>query len=518
MGEAVADLTIVVLALAFILQLVAAVVGIKLIRLTGWRTTWSIISAALILMAVRRLIPLVLILKGSPTYEMDIITAIIALVISVLVVVGATKVASYFSTIAQLQRGEHTGPLSFDRIIQNLTELQQTEEELRESGERLSRIMDTVPSAILTLDTTGHITFANTAAQEILYIKPEVAIGKLYADPSLWLALTTDGKIIPEEERPFMRAVHTGANVEDQQYVAEFPNGTRRTLSVNAAPMHGLSGEIIGVVESLTDITQISILQHTIENQLSLLRQALVPPLPPVISGYKAAFIYRPAFPAESIGGDLYDVFTTESGKIGIMIGDVAGKGVEAAALAAAARSTLHSFTYDLSSTDAAMWHSNAVLESQETLMGEFITAFLAVIDPYTGSFTYSRAGHPPPAILRADGRVDFLEEGDIPIGLFSGQKYSPFKEHLNSRDKIVLYTDGITEARHYDELFWQDGVRRALSGCVDCSPDEVARKLLEEAREWAEGQLQDDIAILVIERSSEQHSEEETHIPPISI
>jgi serine phosphatase RsbU (regulator of sigma subunit) len=224
-----------------------------------------------------------------------------------------------------------------------------------------------------------------------------------------------------------------------------------------------------------------------------------------MIAGYQAATIYLPAYQGQNIGGDLFDVFMTETGKIGVMIGDVSGKGIEAAALAASARSTVRSFAYELSSPDDAMYHTNAVLQSQISGTKNFITMFLAVIDPSTGMISYSRAGHPPAAILRRDGNVEFLREGELPIGLFAGIKYGLFENHLNPGDKIILYTDGIMEARHDGKLFDLEGVERALTSFRGASLEEIVNGLIEEARKWSEDNLQDDIAILAIERAEDE-------------
>ena len=245
--------------------------------------------------------------------------------------------------------------------------------------------------------------------------------------------------------------------------------------------------------------------RQTLERHLSLLQQALVPPQLPTNSGYGAAAVYLPAFLGEQIGGDFYDLFKTERGQIGIVVGDVAGKGIEAAALAAAARSTIRSFAHELVCPGNVMSHANAVLQSQESESGIFVTVFLVIIDPLTGSMSYARAGHPPAAIWRPDGEVKFLEAGSLPICVAAGQEYETLVDCLDPGDKVVLYTDGITEARRGTELFGLEGVRSALITHGHGNPDEVARGLLAAAREWAEGRLQDDVAVLVVERSASE-------------
>ena len=153
------------------------------------------------------------------------------------------------------------------------------------------------------------------------------------------------------------------------------------------------------------NVTEVVELRQTIQRQLALLQEALVPPPPSVGDGYDVAAVYLPASAGHSIGGDLYDVFSTETGQIGIVVGDVLGKGIEAASLASAARSTVHSFAYELASPGEAMMHANAVVHSQAA--EKFVTLFLAIIDPSDRPSDLCQRGPPSGCNLarrRADG------------------------------------------------------------------------------------------------------------------
>jgi|GEM_PF-1467068 len=243
--------------------------------------------------------------------------------------------------------------------------------------------------------------------------------------------------------------------------------------------------------------------RELLARQLSLLQEALVPGAPAADVGYDTAAVYRPAYPGEQIGGDFYDVFKTENGRLGAVIGDVSGKGIAAAAMAASARSTIHSFAYELSDPGLVLAHANTVLEPQGVEAARFVTVFLILINPPTGTLTYSRAGHVPAAVWRTDGSVDFLEYGNPPVGLLPGQHYETLVDRLGPGDKLILYTDGILEARRDGTGFFEiEGIREALVGCGCLSPQEVADSLLAAANDWARGDLRDDIAILVIERT----------------
>jgi len=357
-------------------------------------------------------------------------------------------------------------------------------EELRKSNEHTTSILESITDAFFAVDREWRFTYVNAEAEQFLHKTRNELVGR-----SIWDTFAQSvGSRFHDE---YQRAVAEQVTVEFDEYVPS----SEAWLSVRAYP------STTGLSVYFSDITERIKAEETLRHHLSLLQQALAPPKPVTSSGYRVGSVYVPAFPGEQIGGDFYDVFKTESGGIGIVIGDVAGKGVEAAALAAAARSTVRSFAYELSSPGDALFHANTVLESQEPGSGRFATVFLVTIDPPTGRLSYARAGHPPAAIWRAEGRVEFLEQGGLPIGLLAGQVYDTFEDRLDPGDKIILYTDGILEARRHSEFFELDGIRRALVNHGSGTCEGMAAGLLEDAREWANGRLSDDVAILIVER-----------------
>lgn len=237
---------------------------------------------------------------------------------------------------------------------------------------------------------------------------------------------------------------------------------------------------------------------------LDMLQQALLPSEPYVTPGYRLATRFIPGAAGVSIGGDFYDVFETENGKTAVLIGDVSGKGVEAAALAAATRSTVHAFAYDLGDPAKSLAHANAVINQSPT-SDRFVTAFLAVLDKSTGRFTYSTAGHPPAMVRSASGVTDMLNEGEAPIGLMSGLEYQLHESQLDAGDQLVIYTDGISESHRGAEMFDIDGIKRTLEGCRNCSPEETLEALFKTALEFGGGSLADDAAVVIIERGGQE-------------
>ncbi|MHB9124999.1 MAG: SpoIIE family protein phosphatase [Armatimonadota bacterium] len=261
-------------------------------------------------------------------------------------------------------------------------------------------------------------------------------------------------------------------------------------------------GSLLGGFGTTQDVTDLHEAQEALRKQVITLQRALLPSNPSIGPGYRLGSVYIPAFAGEEVGGDFYDIFETEDGRVGILIGDVAGKGIEAASIGATARSTIRAFAYDTSSPGSALIHANKLLARQYT-SGNFVTVFLAILDQPTGELRCCAAGHPPAMIHRASGDVEFLCKGNLPIGVLERYEFAESEDRLGPGDRIVLYTDGLTEARHGVEMFETSGIERVLRENMGEPPQETVDALLAAARDWAHGQLSDDIAIIEVERSS---------------
>jgi serine phosphatase RsbU (regulator of sigma subunit) len=253
------------------------------------------------------------------------------------------------------------------------------------------------------------------------------------------------------------------------------------------------------VLQDVAEATQDALERE--QRSSHLLQRALLPEKPTVGPGYSIAHAYVAGIAAAGVGGDFYDTFTTEEGKVGIVIGDVSGKGPEAAALAVATRSTVRAFAYEISSPSESLSHTNEVLVRQGQSFGVFVTVFLVILDPSTGEFNYSSAGHPPAAICHAVDNVEFLDIHNPVLGVWGKLAYQEGSGRLNPGEKMVLYTDGISEARHDSELFGTERLEEVLGQHGSEPPNNLVSELFAAANTWAEGNITDDVAILIIER-----------------
>jgi serine phosphatase RsbU (regulator of sigma subunit) len=304
------------------------------------------------------------------------------------------------------------------------------------------------------------------------------------------------------EESPLSTSLSRGIKITNTELRVKRRSGEETVVLINSAPVRDFAGKIIAAVATINDVTEISNLRKALEHQVDILQKALIPRRPTISKDYCIADTYIPGAAGLEVGGDFYDVFKTESGKVGVMIGDVSGKGVEAAAIAAATRGTAHAFAYDLLSAGAALTHTNSVLTAEQPEdFRFFITLFLGMLDLGSGVLNYSNAGHPPPVVWHPDKPVEFLTLGHPPIGVIETEQYTEHSCRLLPGDKIILYTDGISEARHDSSLFELTGIERIIKEYGYLPPEELLAKLLGAATEWANGRLTDDAAIIVLER-----------------
>ncbi len=241
---------------------------------------------------------------------------------------------------------------------------------------------------------------------------------------------------------------------------------------------------------------------QTLADQHTQLQQALLPPELPSAPGYRLAARFVPGSAGKLVGGDFYDVFETENGSLAILIGDVAGKGVDAASLAVTTRSTIRAFAYELGDPCMALAHAGEVIYSENGFGERFVTIGLAVLDPKTGRLVYASAGHPPAMVLRADGRVELLWAAQLPMGILRKVECTPFESHLDVGDKLVFYTDGISESRFDGSMYGTEGIQAALETHGHSSAKQTLAALFKEALEFGNGSLFDDAAVVVIERT----------------
>ena len=220
------------------------------------------------------------------------------------------------------------------------------------------------------------------------------------------------------------------------------------------------------------------------------------------VPGYELSCVYRPARHEEEVGGDFYDFFPLASGTYGILIGDVMGKGKEAAAYTALLRYSVRAFSSLSAGPGQILGQLDFLIETEQTGFGT-ASLFLGVLDARSGVLQYASAGHEPPLLLRGDGTEEALEATGPIIGVGAGLPYGEKTVPLNLGDALLLMTDGVSEARNAQgEFLDSEGVWRLFRATKSAPTAAHGLALLDHALEAFIGSnSRDDIAMLLLRR-----------------
>ncbi len=272
---------------------------------------------------------------------------------------------------------------------------------------------------------------------------------------------------------------------------------------------------------SLTDyiarLKETTSAKERIESELNIAREIQMSMIPKVFPPFPERTdidIYAFLQPAKEVGGDLYD-FLLEGDKLYFIIGDVSGKGVPAALFMAVARSIFRSVVTSKESPSAIVHAmNNAMCDGNEANM--FVTLFVGIVNLTTHEMTYTNAGHNPPILMARDGHVCFVDVTNcsgIPVGVFDNFPYVDGTMHITPGDKLLLYTDGLTEAENKKaELYGENRLMATLSRKEFSSKG--VRDLLEgifaDVEAHVAGAMQsDDLTLMVMEFKGEGPKQE---------
>jgi sigma-B regulation protein RsbU (phosphoserine phosphatase) len=243
---------------------------------------------------------------------------------------------------------------------------------------------------------------------------------------------------------------------------------------------------------------------HTVQQELEVatrIQRSIVPSTFPPFPERTEFEIYAKMIPARAVGGDFYDFFLIDENRLGVVIGDVAGKGIPAAIIMAVSRTLVKATALQGFRAADCLRQVNRLLCADYSA-GLFVTLFYAILDTATGSTDYCIAGHQPPYVLRASGEVAPLEHpGGLVLGVSSQGEYHGGEVDLAPGDSLFLYTDGVSEAMDGERnLFSETRLQAALKHFSTEATDALVRKIVSQVREFCDGQPQtDDIAVLAL-------------------
>ena len=272
---------------------------------------------------------------------------------------------------------------------------------------------------------------------------------------------------------------------------------------------------IVGVIAELYKRTRDRLeaknreLQHTLEQeaaereqhgqelqQAREIQESLLPKQLPQIPGFEIDGLWEPA---RVVGGDYYDVIQLSETRLGICIADVVGKSISAALLMANVQASIRAFAGESTSPSNLCGRVNSVLCSS-IAPGKFVTLFYGVLDAKTRTFTYTNAGHLLPILIRGSGKAQELRDGGAVLGVFPGWKYEDSEVKLKAGDRLLLFTDGITEAgAPGGEEFGEQRLISSSRKYWEASASELKSALLGDVKKFCNARFRDDATLIVI-------------------
>ncbi len=235
------------------------------------------------------------------------------------------------------------------------------------------------------------------------------------------------------------------------------------------------------------------------------IQQSILPKVFPPFPERNEFDIYAGMTPAKEVGGDFYDFFLIDKERLGLVIGDVSGKGIPAAIFMAVSRTLLKATAMKglLPSECLAYVNNLLCLESTAAM---FVTIFYGIFNTTTGELEYSNGGHNPPYIMKANGKVQPLEmAGGIALGVMEEMSYVVDRIELQPGDGIFLYTDGVTEAFNAGGVMYTNQrLEQLLTGQNSQSIKAIVQQVFQDVSDFSTGMEQsDDITILSMRRSA---------------
>lgn len=226
------------------------------------------------------------------------------------------------------------------------------------------------------------------------------------------------------------------------------------------------------------------------------IQRKLLPTTLPQVEGCEIASHWQPAC---GVGGDCYDAIRFGNARVALSIADVVGKGIPAALLMSNLQAAARAFATEVAEPADLCAQVNRILCGR-IAEGRFISFFYCIADTALGTLTYANAGHYPPIVVHADGSVERLERGGAVLGVFTDAAYEQGQISISSGDRIVCYTDGVTEANsERGEEYGEDRLMAAIVANRACSAPALQARLADEVAAFTNGAFQDDATLIVL-------------------
>lgn len=369
-------------------------------------------------------------------------------------------------------------------------------------------LFDNAPCGYAVLDSAGLVVEANAELLRLLGRTREEVVGvlslsqlvtaggRIYLDTHVFPMLALEG-VVRELALDVVHADGTRVPVLVSANVATQPEPDRSQFRVVVLEARDRRRYETDLLQSMRTIDAA---RKEAAELAETLQRTLIPPTPPAIEGLAIAAAYRPAGDGREVGGDFYDVFQVADHEWLAVIGDVTGKGVAAAAVTAFVRHTIRDLAMQFRDPSELLRGLNLAVLAHET--DRFCTLIVVrlVDDRGEWSVTGSVGGHPLPLVRHVDGSVAELGTHGSLVGVIETPTFSTFDRRLED-DLLLLYTDGVTEARRDRALFGLEGVL-PLVAAADHDPFAVTTAVVEAVLDFQSGDARDDIAVLALGRA----------------
>jgi serine phosphatase RsbU (regulator of sigma subunit) len=242
----------------------------------------------------------------------------------------------------------------------------------------------------------------------------------------------------------------------------------------------------------------------SLKNDLEIARDIQQAMLPSGLYSGDGVETFGMSRPANTVGGDFYDILPLDDGRLVITVGDVAGKGSPAALLMALLLAMLRTLVDEKLEAADLITRLN-VQVCRHAPGSRFITLFYAVYEPLTGKLTYVSAGHMPPLVMRHDGSCERLSDGGIALGMFEHSTYTTGQMVMQPKDLVAVYSDGITEAENpggkpFDEIGLETALKASARDSLSGMGAAVVRAV---ERHTDDTRFADDLTILLLRRTA---------------
>ena len=374
---------------------------------------------------------------------------------------------------------------------------------------RLREVVDGLDAIVCEIDArTGRVTFINQHTHAFLGYSIEQ-----WNEPDFWKRL-----IHPEDYEKAMldfdMAKHEGGDYQFD-FRVNSSDGLQIWLRNIIRSLRDVMGNVIKLRCVIIDVTQqkatLALLSNAYDRERRIadaLQYSVLGEEPEnFYPGLSVATMYEPAMEEALVGGDFFDSLSLPDGNVMLVIGDVTGKGLKAAARTVEAKYALRAFAQNHSDPAENATHLNNYICRQHPYISgqvsELIALLIAVVDPKDGTIQAISAGAEPAFIVRASGVTDEVPTSGLMLGVEPGFIYTQLGQSLGPGDVLVLTTDGITEVHRGSDFFGCEGIARIIRQAdSSMSLRDMGKLIIEAAREYGLGRFRDDVCLLLARRN----------------